>query len=366
MREARAVSSLRHPGVVPLYDYGEANGWFFLVVEYIPGGSLAARLTEPLPPRIAAALVESIARAVAYLHHQGLLHLDLKPSNILLDGEPGASWDRAIPRVTDFGLAHFYDPDASATSMAGLRGPASFMAPEQVEAVRDRLGPATDVYSLGAVLYYVITGRPPFAPSSAFETLEQIRHQEPVPPRRRYSAIPRDLEAICLKCLEKDPARRYSSAVALADDLRRFQSGEPVLARPISWAGRLWRWCLRIRDRGRRDSPDRTTPAIDPLPEVQMEHFTGIVDAVRGGVAYLTLTDQEGREVEIEWDAADLRSKSIEEGHYFQLTTTTRGEEMTFEFRPVAPRPLSEPAKREIQELLSRYGDRGWSDDDEP
>jgi hypothetical protein len=245
MREARAVSSIRHPNVVPLYDCGEADGWFFLVFEYVPGGNLKQRLTGPLPPRAAATLVETIARAVGYIHGRGLLHLDLKPSNILLDGEADAPWDRIVPRVSDFGLALFDEPDAAETSLAGPHGTPSYMAPEQVAATRARIGPAADIHAMGAILYELMTGRPPFQGTTAIETLDQVRGQEPVPPRRLNPTIPRDLETICLTCLRKNPDRRYGSAEALAEDLRRWLNGRPISARPVAHAERGWRLCRR-------------------------------------------------------------------------------------------------------------------------
>ena len=246
LREARAVSSIRHPNVVPLYDYGEADGWFYLVLEYVPGGTLKKRLTEPLPPRVAAGLMETIARAVGYLHGRGLLHLDLKPSNILLDCEENGPWDRVIPRISDFGLA-LSDDDAGAseTSLAGIRGTPSYMAPEQAAGSRAGVGAAADIHALGAILYELLTGRPPFQGASTLETLDQVRGQEPVPPRRLNPKIPRDLETIALKCLEKNPSRRYASAEALADDLRRWLDGRPIKARPVSPVGQAWRWCRR-------------------------------------------------------------------------------------------------------------------------
>jgi eukaryotic-like serine/threonine-protein kinase len=246
LREARAVSSVRHPNVVPLYDFGEADGWFFLVLEYIPGGTLKKRLTEPLPPRVAAGLVETIARAVGYLHSRGLLHLDLKPSNILLDCEENAPWDQVTPRISDFGLALSSDgAGASDTSLAGIRGTPSYMAPEQAAGARAGVGEAADFHALGAILYELLTGRPPFQGSSTLETLDQVRGQNPVPPRRLNPKIPRDLETIALKCLEKNPSRRYASAEALADDLTYFLEGRPIKARSVSAIEHAGRWCRR-------------------------------------------------------------------------------------------------------------------------
>jgi len=246
LREARAVSSIRHPNVVPLYDYGEADEWFFLVLEYIPGGTLKQRLAEPLPPRVAAGLVETIARAVGYLHSRGLLHLDLKPSNILLDCEGNGPWDRVTPRISDFGLAVSDDDvGASEKSLPGLRGTPSYMAPEQATASRADVGAAADIHALGAIMYELLTGRPPFQGASTLETLDQVRGQKPVPPRRLNPTISRDLETIALKCLEKNPSRRYTSAEALADDLRRWLDGKPISARPVSRLEQTWRWCCR-------------------------------------------------------------------------------------------------------------------------
>ncbi len=246
LREARAVARVRHPHIVPLYHFGEADGRFFLVFEYVPGGTLKRRLAEPAAPRVAARLVESIARAIGHVHSQGLFHLDLKPSNILLECEENASWDRVTPRISDFGLAHSdADTGLSETSIAGMRGTPSYMAPEQATACGGRIGAAADVHALGAILYELLTGRPPFQGASVIETLDQVRGQNPVSPRRLNPKIPRDLETIALKCLEKSPARRYPSAEALADDLNRFLAGRVIAARPVTPIEHCWRWCRR-------------------------------------------------------------------------------------------------------------------------
>ena len=246
LREARAISSVRHPNVVPLYDFGEADGSFFLVLEFVPGGTLKQRLTDPLPPRVAAGLMETIARAVGHVHSRGLFHLDLKPSNILLDGEENELWDRVTPRIADFGLALSNDEaGASEKSLAGIRGTPSYMAPEQASGSRAKVGAATDIHALGAILYELLTGRPPFRGSSTLETHEQVRVQEPVPLRRLNPKLPRDLETIALKCLEKNPSRRYASAEAFAGDLRRWLDDRPISARPVSVFARSWSWSRR-------------------------------------------------------------------------------------------------------------------------
>jgi tetratricopeptide (TPR) repeat protein len=245
LREGRSFSLLRHDNVVRLHDVGEAGGWLYLVLEYVPGGTLNDRLDIPYAAPDAARLLVAIALAVEAIHRAGLLHLDLKPSNILMDAAPGAPRERAIPRVGDFGLASLRDDPDDASQTIGPIGTPRYMAPEQVGADRERLGPAADVYGLGALLYHVVTGRPPFAAPSVAETLDQVRGQEPVPPRRLNPAIPRDLETICLKCLRKDPGQRYASAQAVADDLRRFLDGVAIAARPASPAEKTWRWCRR-------------------------------------------------------------------------------------------------------------------------
>ena len=216
------------------------------MLEYVPGGSLKQKLIEPLPPRAAAGLVETITRAVGHLHRHGLIHLDLKPSNILLDGECDGPWDRVIPRITDFGVALLTDRDAaSETSLAGIRGTPSYMAPEQTGDSHAEVKEAADIHGLGAILYHMLTGRPPFQGTSTLETLDQVRGQPPVAPRRLNPKIPRDLETIALKCLEKVPSRRYATAQAMADDLRRWLDGRPIEARPVSPVEHAWRWCRR-------------------------------------------------------------------------------------------------------------------------
>ena len=194
---------------------------------------------------IAARLMETIARAVHHIHRHGQLHLDLKPSNILLDGEAGAGWETIIPKVSDFGIARAAEPGATDTGGVGAGGSPPYMAPEQVTRPRNEISPGADIHALGAILYHLLTGMPPYRGATVLDTLEQVRNQEPVPPRRLIPQIPRDLETIALKCLEKNPAGRYASAEAMAGDLRRWLDGRPISARPVSPLENLWRRCRR-------------------------------------------------------------------------------------------------------------------------
>ncbi len=237
--EAEAVAQLDHPGIVPIYEVGEHGGQHYFAMGFVEGGSLAARVREgPLPPREAAALVQRIAEAVAYAHARGIIHRDLKPSNILLDKD-------GQPRITDFGLARKVQGDSPLTLTGRIVGTPSYMPPEQAAGRAEAIRPAADIYSLGAVLYCLLTGRPPFQAASHKATLKQVLKQEPVSPRDLNGTVSRDLEVICLKCLQKDPSKRYAKAKALAQDLQRFLTGEPILARPVSPLVRAARWCRR-------------------------------------------------------------------------------------------------------------------------
>ena len=222
-----------------IYHIGEHEGLPFVELEYVAGGSLAARLDgSPRPPRAAAELIESVARAIGEAHRRGVVHRDLKPGNVLIAAD-------GTPKIADFGLAKSLDAQSHLTATESILGSPSYMAPEQAEGHASTVGPAADVYALGAMLYELLTGRPPFRGVSVLQTLEQVRRAEPVPPSRLEPGLPRNLETICLKCLHKDPSRRYSDADALADDLRRFLDGQPILARPVGPLERSWRWCRR-------------------------------------------------------------------------------------------------------------------------
>jgi WD40 repeat protein/tRNA A-37 threonylcarbamoyl transferase component Bud32 len=239
LTEAEAVARLQHPNIVQIHEIGEADGYPFFSLEFCPGGSLAARLNgTPLPPAEAAPLVEALARAVQAAHQAGVVHRDLKPANVLLLSD-------GTPKITDFGLAKKLDDASGQTASGAIMGTPSYMAPEQAEGKSKEIGPAADVYALGAVLYELLTGRPPFRAATPLDTVLQVISEEPVPPSRLVAKLPRDLETICLKCLHKEPRKRYASAAELADDLQRFQKGEPIRARPVGRAERAWRWCRR-------------------------------------------------------------------------------------------------------------------------
>jgi tetratricopeptide (TPR) repeat protein/tRNA A-37 threonylcarbamoyl transferase component Bud32 len=239
LAEAESVARLHHPHIVQIFAFGDCDGRPYFEMEYVAGGTLSERLDgTPRPARESARLVETLARAIDEAHRLGIVHRDLKPANILLTAD-------GIPKIADFGLAKWLDGQTGLTRTQLIVGSPSYMAPEQAGPGTVPVGPAADVYSLGAILYELLTGRPPFQAATVLETLEQVRSDRPVAPTRLRPRLPRDLVTICLKCLEKDPARRYASAAELADDLRRFEAGETIRARPVGASERVWRWCRR-------------------------------------------------------------------------------------------------------------------------
>ena len=248
-REAEAIARLRHENIVQIYEFGQCEGMPYMVLEFVSGGHLKDRLLGvPQTPREVAVFIEIVARAIHHAHEQGIVHRDVKPANILLDPKSGAQPGTAErdlaklqPKIADFGLVKLVDGDAQldVTATRSILGTPSYMAPEQVRG-GDDISPATDIFAVGAILYEMLVGRPPFLAESPGNTLLQIVTDDPVPIRRLQRHCPRDLETICLKCLHKEPHRRYESAATLADDLHRFVVGEPIAARPIPPLERLW------------------------------------------------------------------------------------------------------------------------------
>jgi eukaryotic-like serine/threonine-protein kinase len=267
--EAAAIARLQHPNIVQIYDVGEAAGRPYFVLEFVAGGSLAQHLQgRPQPVHPAAQLVETLARAVQAAHANGVIHRDLKPANILLQrsevSAPSAEGTSSLtpdaspltrsfltPKITDFGLAKCAGGDGEAPDLRGptvtgaVLGTPSYMAPEQAMVPRQQVGPAADVYALGAILYELLTGRPPFTGGTPLTTVLQVLHNEPVSVTSLQPNVPRDLETICLKCLRKEPGKRYGSALELAEDIQRFLRDEPIRARPVLPVEKLWRWVRR-------------------------------------------------------------------------------------------------------------------------
>ena len=241
--EARLAGELAHPHIVPVHDVGEESGQHFIAMAFVEGVSLKDRISDgPLPAKEAAELTRSLAIAVQAAHDRGIIHRDLKPANVMLQAGDA---NVLVPRITDFGLAKRIDAEESPTLSGQIMGTPPYMPPEQARGDAASFGPGSDIYSLGATLYEMLTGRPPFRAASVMETLQQVIEQDPPSPRQLNPAIDRDLETICLKCLEKDPANRYRTASALADDLERYTKGAPISARPVGRVEWGWRWAKR-------------------------------------------------------------------------------------------------------------------------
>ena len=322
--EAEAAAKLEHPNIVPIFDIGQVEDQQFFSMGFVEGPSLAERLREgPLPSRAAAEMTRLIALAVHYAHEQGVIHRDLKPGNVLLkeatasseserelnapqaklsslnrtDSRSAARGLDAQPMLTDFGLAKLQQVDSELTSSGQILGTPAYMPPEQAAGRMSEVGPLSDVYSLGAVLYCALTGRPPFQAAGPVETLQQVLHYDPVPPRQLNPDVDRDLETICLKCLEKQPADRYASAFDLADELDRLLRGEPISARPASAGERARKWVRR-------------RPAIAALLGVSSLAVVSLA-ALSVGSYYHVQLQQQKKEVEAQRSAAEQARDEI-------------------------------------------------------
>ena len=237
--EAEAAANLQHPNIVAIHEVGEHEDRHYFSMDYVQGNNLADALRQnPISSRHAAELLQTICEAIHYAHQRGTLHRDLKPQNILIDAA-------GQPRITDFGLAKRIDRESGLTRTGLVMGSPSYMSPEQAAGRHDQVGPATDVYSLGAILYFLLTACPPFQGPTAIATVQKVLQEEPLHPRKLNEQVPVDLETICLRCLEKRPERRYHSARAVAEELGRFLNQEPIQARPAGLLRRCWSWSVR-------------------------------------------------------------------------------------------------------------------------
>lgn len=244
--EAEAVASLHHPNIVQIFEVGEHDGQPFCSLELVTGGNLHDRMNKkPLTSKQAAELIHTLAQAMEVVHQKNLIHRDLKPANILLDGPKDAPLQECVPKITDFGLAKRLEGDSSQTRDGLIMGTPNYMAPEQAAGKVKEVGPKADIHALGAMLYEMLTGRPPFRGETLMDTIGQVLNTEPLPPKHLQLDVHHDLQTICLKCLEKDQEKRYQTAGELAEDLQRYLSNEPIHARPTPWWERAWKWTRR-------------------------------------------------------------------------------------------------------------------------
>jgi WD40 repeat protein/serine/threonine protein kinase len=355
--EAEASARLQHPNIVQVHEVGEDNGRPYLTMEYVAGSNLAQTLKNtPLPVRLAAQWVGVLAQALSHAHARGIIHRDLKPANILLQfaehpahhadatialapGEAEIKGLReAVPKITDFGLAKLTVGGSDQTRSGAVLGTPSYMAPEQAGGKTREVGKAADIYGLGAILYELLTGRAPFRGETVTDTLQQVLLDEPVPPRRLQAKVPRDLETICLKCLEKDPRRRYDSAAALAEDVRRFLAGEPILARPTSRWQLAWKWARR-------------KPAAAALMVVSLAALTGLL---AGGLWYQGRLQQSLFDIGRERDEADrARAQTERERREAEEQRDEARQNLYLANIPLAQRAWEAARVQRVQELLA-------------
>jgi WD40 repeat protein len=306
-REAESVARLQHPNIVQIYEVGEYDGRPFFSLEFVDGGTLATRLRNSLPDSKAAAeLVEKLARAMHAVHQCSVVHRDLKPANVLLAGSPEAPLGQCTPKISDFGLAKKLDEDAGQTHSGAIMGSPSYMAPEQASGGAARATPLADVYALGAILYECLTGRAPFRAATVAQTLRQVIEEEPVRPRTLNAAVPRDVETVCLKCLHKDPTKRYLSAESLAEDLRRWLDGEPIEARPIGHLERTGMWIRR--------HPAQAVVGVLALLLLGLAGAGAVLEAARRNERVAReRAEREGERIQVEQDLARKEEEAREE-----------------------------------------------------
>jgi tetratricopeptide (TPR) repeat protein len=321
--EGQAVARLQHPNIVQIYEVGEQQNCPYFSLEYVDGGSLDRKIAkEPLTAVQAARMVQILAEAMDCAHRRGIIHRDLKPANVLLTAD-------GSPKITDFGLAKRFEEDVGQTRTGAIMGTPSYMAPEQAEGKTHELGPPADIYSLGAILYDLVTGRPPFRGESVLDTLSQVKSLEPVPPSRLQTTLPRDLETICLKCLRKEPAKRYATAADLAEDLRRFLDGEPIKARPTP----LWELAVKWTNRHR---------AAAALIAVSVVALLGLG---AGGVAYAQVEQRRRIEADTLRAEADEQARIAREQR--DAAETAKKEAVKQEGIAKQERDAAETAKKE-------------------
>ena len=343
--EAEAVAKLQHPNIVQIFEVGEYQGNPYISLEYQQGGGLDQKIAgKPQNIEESAKLIETLSRAMEVAHQQEIIHRDLKPANILLSSE-------GEPKITDFGLAKRMDDDSNQTKTGAVMGTPSYMPPEQASSSIETLGPAADTYALGAILYHLLTGRPPFQSETQLDTLMQVISDDPVPPSRLNSNVPADLETICLKCLQKDIKRRYTTAAALAEDLRRFQTGEPIAARPVSAMERGWKWARR-------------RPAVAGMIGVSA---LALISLITGGLWYnaqlqdsLTMAENRREEAQEQRELAEKQRKVAEKqkeaaDRNFKLARDAVDELTTVSQDELFNLPQMEPVRRALLEKAKAF-----------